>query len=292
MRICEVCGAEFEPKQKRSKYCSRECQVRAYSLSRPKTNGAVKTCLRCGKEFYTKYKQAKYCSDKCRISANEDSQRRYAEKIKAEKPVKIPKPKIEKPIITEGLKSKTCKVCGTEFYAENGHTKYCSDECKKTAYKKQQKEYAGKRNAGERNVVKEPIICLHCGKEFIPRSGNQIFCARECSTLYHRRLNNPPKERTCARCGKVFTVTKSNQQYCSDECRKKKEYRYSKKIVNDDKTNPKKKISPASKRWAKMSWERLTEELLYYGIKYRDAQVMAENNTLPKDFGIKRKRCK
>ena len=185
------------------------------------------------------------------------------------------------------LKLKICNVCGKGFYAENGHTKYCSDECKKTAYKNQQKGYAGKRNA-----VKEPIICLHCGKEFIPRNGNQIYCSRECTILYHRKLNHPQIERTCARCGKLFTVTGTNKQYCSDECRKKKEYRYSIKIVKDDKTNPKKKISPASKRWAKMSWERLTEELLYYGIKYRDAQVMAENNTLPKEFGIKRKRCK
>ena len=235
MRICKICGAEFEPKQKRSIYCSRECQIRAYSLNRSLPE--AKKCEWCGKEFTPKHKNKKYCCSKCSREAYLELQRQYAEKRNAEKPIIIPKP-----------------------------TPIESD--------------------------KEPIICLHCGKEFIPRSGNQIFCARECSTLYHRRLNNPPKERTCARCGKLFTVTGTNKQYCSDECRKKKEYKYSKKIVEDDKEKPKKKISPASKRWAKMSWERLTEELLYYGIKYRDAQVMAENNTLPKDFGIKRKRCK
>lgn len=234
MRICEVCGAEFEPKQKRSKYCSRECQVRAYSLKR--TVREPKRCEWCGKEFTPEYRHTKYCSSECKKASYDDLQRKYAEKRGAKRIY----PERAKPIKTE----------------------------------------------------RETLICLNCGKEFVPRNGNQIYCSKECTVLYHRKLNHPPKERTCARCGKLFTVTGTNKQYCSDECRKKKVYKYSIKIVKDAKEKPKKKLSPASKRWAKMSWERLTEELLYYGIKYRDAQVMAENNTLPKDFGIKRKRCK
>lgn len=231
MRICEHCGAEFEPKQKKSKYCSRECQVRAYSLNRPKSQGATKTCALCGKEFFTKFKQTKYCSDKCKISAYEKQQKGYAE-----------------------LKPKSTKKI--------------------------------------QKVELKPRNCLHCGKEFVPTNGNQVYCSKECCVQYHRKLNQPAsKEKICLRCGKKFIPIYANRKYCSDECKKK--YQYKKNPIEEVKEKPKeKKISPASKRWAKMSWERLTEELLHYGIKYRDAQRMAENDTLPKDFGLKRKRCK
>ena len=190
--------------------------------------------------------------------------------------------------MTTELKLKICKMCGKEFYAENGHTKYCSNECKKTAYKIQQKGYAGKRNA-----VKEPIICLHCGKEFMPRNGNQIYCSRECTVLYHRKLNKPTsKEKKCAICGKEFTPTYHNQKYCSDECRRKKVYQYHKKPIDNVEKPKEKKLSPASKRWAKMSTDELIREMNYYGLNYPQTQVMALNNTLPEDFGLKRKRCK
>lgn len=126
----------------------------------------------------------------------------------------------------------------------------------------------------------------------MPTNGNQIFCTRECTTLYHRKLNQPAsKEKICPKCGKKFIPLYPNRKYCSDECKKK--YQYKKNPIEEVKEKPKeKKISPASKRWAKMDWQDLTKELDYYGIRYRDAQRMAENDTLPKDFGLKRKRCK
>lgn len=48
--------------------------------------------------------------------------------------------------------------------------------------------------------------------------------------------------------------------------------------------------SPASRRWAKMPWKELTLELMYYKMSYPESQLRAENNTLPKDFGLKRKK--
>lgn len=52
------------------------------------------------------------------------------------------------------------------------------------------------------------------------------------------------------------------------------------------KTRETRNVSPASQRWAKMSWYDLTMELLRYNISYSDSQAMAYNNTLPEDFGI------
>lgn len=48
-------------------------------------------------------------------------------------------------------------------------------------------------------------ICPHCGKEFVKRRSNQIYCS--------------DKSGTCAHCGKEFTKRRSNQLYCSDKCR-------------------------------------------------------------------------
>lgn len=47
-----------------------------------------------------------------------------------------------------------------------------------------------------------------------------------------------------------------------------------------------KKISPALERWAKMSAYDLTKELDRFGLKYSEAQLMAQNGTLPEDFGL------
>ena len=49
-------------------------------------------------------------------------------------------------------------------------------------------------------------------------------------------------------------------------------------------------VSPASQRWAQMSWYDLTKELLHYKMRYGESQARAYNNTLPHDFGLKRKR--
>ena len=62
MKICEYCGKEFEPKQQRSKYCSRLCQVYG-CRSQEKTS----ICQCCGREHIQKHGREKYCSDDCRI---------------------------------------------------------------------------------------------------------------------------------------------------------------------------------------------------------------------------------
>ena len=49
-------------------------------------------------------------------------------------------------------------------------------------------------------------------------------------------------------------------------------------------------FSPASLRWANMPWGELTSELARYHMTYGESQTMAYSNTLPENFGLKRKR--
>ena len=114
------------------------------------------------------------------------------------------------------------------------------------------------------------------------------------------------KARYCIWCNKPITNS-AHALYCP-KCReqarretrkrvdeKKKLKRRLNKELQNRKTEafkPVTKLSPASERWAKMSWFDLTKELLHYKMSYPESQVAAKNNTLPEDFGLKRKRCK
>lgn len=58
---CKVCGKEFIPNKKTSKYCSQQCQWEG--LKKPKE---VCVCLHCGKEFIPlRGNSGLYCSRKC-----------------------------------------------------------------------------------------------------------------------------------------------------------------------------------------------------------------------------------
>lgn len=189
------------------------------------------------------------------------------------------------------MKKKICAWCGKEFDPLYNQQKYCGDSCRKYAYNEKQREYARVRvKTKPKKIYTEPIKCVGCGIEFIPHTGHQIYCTSWCRTQCQRKIHQPTsKEKVCEICGKVFTQISPNQKYCSEECAKKVRYEYqSKPAENVSKTNE--KLSGAKKRWAKMSWEELNKELIYYGITYKDAQLMAKNNTLPIDFGLKRKK--
>ena len=88
---------------------------------------------------------------------------------------------------------------------------------------------------------------------------------------------------------------KAHQRWVNKRNPYKKTYEYNKDDgVEAFKPQPKPiaKLSPASRRWARMNWLELTKELDYYGITYPQSQIMKENNTLPEEFGLKRKKAK
>ena len=66
--LCANCGKEFEPKNKRHKFCCAECK-RKYSIVNAPEVSAI--CEHCGKEFtYKKYskKPVRFCSQACGTS--------------------------------------------------------------------------------------------------------------------------------------------------------------------------------------------------------------------------------
>jgi len=195
MKICEYCGKEFEPKQQRSKYCSRLCQVYG-----------------------------------CRSQE----------------------------------KKSICQCCGREYIQQHGREKYCSDDCRIKVINEKKKEAYNKST-----LTGKPKICEECGKEFFPHSEKQRFCCKSCSSKHNRK----------------------------DQLKRKKKrgprlYGYQKNTgVEAPKPKPKQieKLSPASQRWASMSWWDLTLELDKFGLTYKESQIMAKNNTLPKEFGYKKR---
>ena len=116
--------------------------------------------------------------------------------------------------------------------------------------------------------------------------------------------------RMCRRCHNA-PVNSPHEWYCPSCREEAKKEAYQKSLIAKkakrigprfkyDKTEPKpmpkdiQKLSPASQRWATMSWQDLTKELDKFGLTYKESQIMAKNNTLPKTFGQKkrgRKKC-
>ena len=88
---------------------------------------------------------------------------------------------------------------------------------------------------------KEDIVyrkCKYCGKEFIPRRNNNIYCSFECKTkagheAYYKNNTEKCKESSrvyraahkekkiavCVICGKTFESKKVTALYCSEHCR-------------------------------------------------------------------------
>lgn len=225
-------------------------------------------CLVCGKEFIKKYKKSRCCSHGCNQALYRMEHREVYKKI--------------------------CPICGCKFETSNSMVKYCSKDCANKAHTIRSSAYAKK-------VQHEPKTCEECGGEFIPKSKASRFCCKDCYKAYYARQQiKPYKTKVCEICGKEFTPNNSSAKYCSDECRKEAQkkahkkgtYQYNKDAdvetsVPQKRGTPK---SPASRRWARMSWDEVLRENDYYGIRYRDSQLMAEKGTLPEDYGLKKKR--
>ena len=61
---CQYCGKAFATYQKRRKYCSRECNMKAGRDAYVDRHTAQKECPACGKQFTARLKQL-YCSISC-----------------------------------------------------------------------------------------------------------------------------------------------------------------------------------------------------------------------------------
>lgn len=146
-------------------------------------------------------------------------------------------------------------------------------------------------------------ICKYCTDKFEPSSSGQQYCCKNCYAAaaserhklwYAQKKAKENKSRICGICGNVFIPTTGQQRYCNEDCSKEATRRRNIKYVPVDRKKPqaeepkpqKQNTSTASERWAKMSLKEISAECARYHLTYGRAQVMAENGTLPEDWGL------
>lgn len=202
-KICEICGAEFEPVNGIQKYC-HECgknpeRVRQRYATAVATNKrhageqdvpVEKECKNCGKKFLTVYKNREFCSEACGE--------------------------------TYRIDTAECPVCHARLIDKGITTGrgYCSDECR-------DKDRLQK-------AIRDGnyIPCEQCGKNFIRPNLASRFCCKECYETYretHKRTPAQPQKKpaittkVCPVCKKIFPVSpfQTTKLYCSVKCRTK-----------------------------------------------------------------------
>lgn len=103
--ICKCCGKEFIPRNKNSKYCSKECAYK--SMIKPRT---TKICLQCGKEYDVVPSDPRnFCNRKC------------FEKYRSR---------------CEKISIKVCPICNRTFETYHHDSIYCSKECTSLSQRK------------------------------------------------------------------------------------------------------------------------------------------------------------
>ncbi len=80
-------------------------------------------------------------------------------------------------------RARHCKNCGENFTPKSKHGRYCSDNCRKAAWKREQ----GRKNRSPKlqQPALEVIVCAGCGKPFFGLAG-QKYCKAACKTAAWR----------------------------------------------------------------------------------------------------------
>lgn len=191
-RICKLCNEEFQPASAKQFYCKKVI---------------LKVCPVCGNTYDT------YCQPSNPVTCSN------------------PKCKRSAAIVGNKLRTRKCRVCGSEFIPQSTRqldcgkiiTKQCvicgsnfEDKCginftKSTCSNpKCRATYAHQKSV--ESYKDKPKLCVICNQEFIPTNNTQVICTRR-------------HFRTCKVCGKHFELILSkgyNVKYlpvtCSKEC--------------------------------------------------------------------------
>lgn len=143
---CISCGAEiYRPiKCVRCKDCQdaydrrRDAEIKSTGPRRQL--GSIDLCQRCGAEYTVESGMQKYCKA-CSASATRDSIRAHKRAYAAERradPDQAEAIRQAKRILPS---QRTCKRCGKAFEART-RADYCSDVCRKEAYREYQHQYS------------------------------------------------------------------------------------------------------------------------------------------------------
>lgn len=121
---------------------------------------------------------------------------------------------------------KNCEMCGKPFTAKHKNRRFCSDACRRLAYRKQPKLHP----ENEDGPVLRSSTCARCGKLVKVTSlydRRKKFCSSHCERLYWKHsgdthLKEVCRTFRCRQCGKAVTITDPHSRrrvFCSDLCR-------------------------------------------------------------------------
>lgn len=220
IKICEHCGKEYEARQFNQKYCSKTCSKKARYAEEVKNKSSLppKKCAICGEEFIPKKISQTLCG---KLECKKESSRRRIRQSKLKAKLK------ESGEYTEVFTSRKCIICGEEFMPKNKSQILCGKtECfKERAYRQKQnileEEYPNLIGVYHFSISGVEKICPTCGKTFITKAWNQIYCSRNCENVPLKLKNKGCllHERTCIICGKTFMPNSPQQTVCSEECK-------------------------------------------------------------------------
>lgn len=184
LKLCEICGFEFEQLYYDKKFCSNKCSG-LFRKEQCKINDKnFKNCLICSKVFKPKNQVNKYCSLVCAGIGNRN-------------------------------KNFKCENCQVEFRKLNmsSKTKFCCRKCYLEFVNRDDKI----KIPDDKNKLKVKKICKKCLKEYYIhkyRKNTNSFCSKKCFTDYGRTYQ------TCKFCKKLFIKQKHIlfKVYCSLEC--------------------------------------------------------------------------
>lgn len=168
-RLCDECGAEYEARHPKSRYCSRSCQGKA-SKDRRSRLPHTHTCKGCGKGYTPRRSDAHtYCSREC---AFEDWALHKKGKVCV---VRFPE----------------CVECGSRF-ASNGPALVCGSVCRDTRSRRISREKAKEQHTSK------TVQCRQCKTVFRTRYGDtrSVFCSKACARAsrepgnFRRRARN------------------------------------------------------------------------------------------------------
>lgn len=183
-----------------------------------------------------------------------------------------------------------CLNCGKPI---DNNKFYCSVACRLLYHEK----------TGTTKCPTVKRTCKFCGKEFITKSSNRIYCNLKCrrqaELLRPRRPSEKrrkriikPIEKICPNCGKTFATIRYNQVYCDKYCKKEFDYKANQALKSEKKTiEPVKK--PAKNAEPTSNLDTLINEAEACGMSYGQykAQIKFFGKTFEELKAAYERRC-
>lgn len=170
---CQRCGKSIDPERiarsRRIKYCSTECNKRAYSERNGKSAfiPQLRRCQECGEQFLARLPHAIFCCKRCGQANNYRAQQRVRESIKAAQ---------------AAGKLRSCEVCGASFTPRQMRTQ---TTCSRPCFERLRVDGTVARSAARR--AQSVRKCAQCGSTFAPsKHMGQKYCTDECRRLSER----------------------------------------------------------------------------------------------------------